>query len=136
MIRKSSSGIGCRIALAVGITVAASPAMASDFGPVNPIKADAKKAELGKRLFFDPRLSGDAAISCSKCHIPEKGFGDGLALSKAYPGSDGFRNTPTLINAAHKAAWFHDGRIGTNLNDVTRGMITETYSMNMDMRLM
>ncbi|MDA1100293.1 MAG: c-type cytochrome [Proteobacteria bacterium] len=100
------------------------------------MKVDAKKAALGKRLFFDPRLSGDAAISCSTCHIPQKGFSDGLALSKAYPGSDGFRNTPTLINAAQKAAWFHDGRIGTNLNDVTRESITETYSMNMDMRLM
>jgi cytochrome c peroxidase len=97
---------------------------------------DAKKAELGKRLFFDKRLSGDAALSCATCHMPEKGFADGLALSKAYPGSDGFRNTPTLINAAQKAAWFHDGRLGTNLNDVTREMITETYLMNMDMRLM
>jgi cytochrome c peroxidase len=59
-----------------------------------------------------------------------------LALSKAYPGSDGFRNTPSLINTAHKAAWFHDGRLGTNLNDVTRESLTETYVMNMDMRLM
>jgi len=103
---------------------------------VKPMQVDAKKAELGKRLFFDPRLSGDAAISCAKCHIPAKGFADGLALSKADHGSDGFRNTPTLINTAHKAAWFHDGRIGTNLNDVTRESITETYNMNMDMRLM
>jgi cytochrome c peroxidase len=68
--------------------------------------------------------------------MPEKGFADGLALSKAYPGSEGFRNTPTVINAAHKKAWFHDGRLGTNLNDVTREMLTETYLMNMDMRLM
>lgn len=97
---------------------------------------DAAKAALGKRLFFDPRLSGDVAISCSTCHNPEKGFADGLPLAEAYPGSDGFRNAPTLINAAQKAAWFHDGRIGTNLNDVTRESITETYSMNMDMRLM
>jgi len=122
--------------LAVGFAVAASPVLADDFGPVKQMEVDAKKAELGKRLFFDPRLSGDAAISCSKCHVPEKGFADGLALAKAYPGSDGFRNTPTLINTAQKAAWFHDGRIGTNLNDVTRESITETYSMNMDMRLM
>jgi cytochrome c peroxidase len=136
MNRKASSGIGWRIALALVVTIAASPVLAGDFGPVKPMTVDAKKALLGKRLFFDPRLSGDAAISCSKCHIPEKGFADGLALSKAYPGSDGFRNTPTLINTAHKAAWFHDGRIGTNLNDVTRELITETYSMNMDMRLM
>lgn len=112
------------------------PGLAQEFGPVPKIEVNAAKAELGKRLFFDARLSGDAAISCSTCHNPEKGFADGLQLAKAYPGSDGFRNTPTLINAAHKAAWFHDGRIGTNLNDVTRESITETYSMNMDMRLM
>ena len=113
-----------------------SASIADQFGPVKAMKIDAKKAALGRRLFFDKRLSGDAAISCSNCHIPEKGFGDGLALSKAYPGSEGFRNTPGLINTAAKAAWFHDGRIGTNLNDVTRESITETYFMNMDMRLM
>ena len=121
------------VAIAAGI---ASQSLAQEFGPVPSAEVDAAKAALGKRLFFDARLSGDAAISCSTCHIPEKGFSDGLPLAKAYPGSDGFRNTPTLINASLKAAWFHDGRIGTNLNDVTRESITETYSMNMDMRLM
>jgi cytochrome c peroxidase len=117
---------------------ATSVARADDgFGPVEPMKVDAKKAELGKRLFFDVKLSGDSAISCATCHNPEKGYSDGLALSKAYPGSEHFRNTPTLINTAHKkGGWFHDGRLGTNLNDVTREMITETYLMNMDMRLM
>ncbi len=105
-------------------------------GPIDKIKVDAKKAELGKRLFFDKRLSGDAAISCATCHQPDKAFSDGLALSKAYPGSKGFRNTPTLMNTAVRKNWFHDGRLGTNLNDVTREMITEDYIMNMDMRLM
>ena len=109
---------------------------AQGFGPVPSLDVRAPAVELGKRLFFDKRLSGDAALSCASCHVPEKGFADGLTLSKAYPGSKGFRNTPTLINSAQKAAWFHDGRIGTNLNDVTREMITETYLMNMDMRLM
>jgi cytochrome c peroxidase len=127
------------IAVSVGLSpVLSSAALAAEtqFGPVKAAKVNAKKAALGKRLFFDQRLSGDAAISCATCHIPEKGFSDGLALSKAYPGSDGFRNTPSLINTGQRAAWFHDGRIGTNLNDVTREMITETYLMNMDMRLM
>lgn len=136
MSRKVLSKFTWGITILIGAVVAALPVLAADFGPVKPMKADAKKAALGKRLFFDPRLSGDAAISCASCHIPSKGFGDGLPLAKAYPGSDGFRNTPTLINTAQKAAWFHDGRIGTNLNDVTRESITETYSMNMDMRLM
>ena len=105
-------------------------------GPIAKIKVNAKKAALGKRLFFDPKLSGDSAISCSTCHQPDKAFTDGLALSKAYPGSKGFRNTPTLMNTATKKNWFHDSRIGTNLNDVTRENITEDYIMNMDMRIM
>ncbi len=127
------------LVVAWGITVAIAPSVpraAENFGPVAPIKFDAKKAELGKRLFYDVRLSGDAAISCATCHNPEKGFADGLPLSKAYPGSEGFRNSPTLINTAAKNIWHHDGRQGTNLNDVTREMITETWLMNMDMRIM
>ena len=139
-VHKFGMGLAALACLTGGFAVSAGmsgPARAAEeFGPVKPIKVDPKKAALGKRLFFDPRVSGDAAISCSSCHNPAKGFSDGLALSKAYPGSEGFRNTPTLINTAYKKAWFHDGRLGTNLNDVTREMITETYLMNMDMRLM
>ncbi len=93
-------------------------------------------AELGKQLFFDPRLSGDAELSCATCHQPQHGFSDGLALSKAYTGMKGFRNSPTLINTVYREAWMHDGRLGTNLNDVTREMLTESWLMNMDMRLM
>jgi len=129
---------GLMLAGVVGLAaaLAGDPASAQDFGPVPAVEFDPAKAALGRRLFFDPRLSGDAAISCATCHNPEKGFADGLALSKAYPGSDGFRNTPTLINTTLKGAWFHDGRLGTDLNDVTREMITETYLMNMDMQIM
>ncbi len=110
--------------------------VAQDFGPVAAPEVNPARAELGKRLFFDKRLSGDAALSCSSCHQPDKAFTDGLALSEAYPGSKGFRNTPTLMNTALRANWFHDSRIGTNLNDVTRENLTEDYIMNMDMRLM
>lgn len=122
----------------VGSTMLSGVVMAADngHGPVKQIKVHAKKAALGKRLFFDVKLSGDSAISCATCHQPDKAFTDGLALSKAYPGSKGFRNTPTLMNTAIRKNWFHDGRIGTNLNDVTREMITEDYIMNMDMRMM
>lgn len=139
MMKQHTARIGflCAVSvLAMSTTLLSEPAMAADPGPVPSIDVDAKKAALGKRLFFDPRLSGDAELSCASCHDPEKGFTDGEALSAAYAGSDGFRNVPTLINTAHKAAWFHDGRVGTNLNDITRESITETYMMNMDMRLM
>ncbi len=134
---RTPSGRALVAGLALAVLAGGGSAVrAADFGPVEAVKFNAKKAVLGKRLFFDKRLSGDSSMSCSTCHIPEKGFSDGLALSKAYPGSEGFRNTPTLINTAKRAAWFHDGRIGTNLNDVTRESLTEDYIMNMDMRLM
>ncbi len=100
------------------------------------LKINKAKAELGKRLFFDRRLSGDAAISCATCHNPEKGFATDQALSFGYPGNGHFRNSIGLINVAHKKTWLHDGRLGTNLNDVTREMLTEDYIMNMDMRIM
>ncbi len=98
--------------------------------------ATSARAELGKRLFYDERLSGDVNFACATCHRPDKAFTDGKALSAAYTGAAHFRNTPTLANVGRRAAWMHDGRLGTNLNDVVRGMITETYLMNMDMRLM
>ncbi len=133
---RSSRLLRAGVAAAIGMLAALTTAQGEELGPVPQIETEAARVELGKRLFFDRRLSGDAAISCASCHIPERGFSDGLPLSAAYPGSLGFRNTPTLINSAHRAAWFHDGRLGTNLNDVTREMITEDYLMNMDMRLM
>jgi len=105
-------------------------------GALPELEIDQAKALLGKRLFFDPRLSGDAAISCATCHTPEHGFSSNRGLSEGYPGNGHFRNVPTMINTVHKTTWFHDGRIGTSLNDVTREMITEDYIMNMDMRLM
>jgi len=124
------------IFVGMGLALGAQAAKYPDIGPLPALKINEKKAELGKRLFFDPRLSGDAAISCATCHKPKNGFADGLALSKGYPGNKHFRNSPTLINVAHKKVWLHDGRIGTNLNDMTREMLTEDYIMNMDMRIM
>ena len=112
------------------------PALAQDMTPEPPLGVDAAKAELGKRLFYDVRLSGDTTLACASCHQPENAFTDGEALSAAYTGSAHFRNTPTLANSGFRDAWMHDGRLGTNLNDVAREMITETYLMNMDMRVM
>ncbi len=124
-------------ALGMGLILTNPLAVAGDdIGPLPTLKVNKARAELGKRLFFDKRLSGDAAISCGTCHKPEHGFANPDALSEGYPGNKHFRNAPSVINAAHKTVWMHDGRIGTNLNDVTRGMITEDYIMNMDMRIM
>lgn len=122
--------------LALGVAFSAHAESIPEVGALPELKIKSSRAALGKRLFYDPRLSGDAAISCASCHDPKFGFSDGKPLSDGYPGNLHFRNTPTLINAAHKKVWLHDGRLGTNLNDVTREMLTEDYIMNMDMRLM
>lgn len=125
------------LALAVSFTlIGVSRADSGTAGALPELEINAAKAELGKRLFFDKRLSGDAAISCATCHMPENGYSTNEALSPGYPGNGHFRNSIGLINAAHKKTWLHDGRLGTNLNDVTREMITEDYIMNMDMRIM
>ena len=111
-------------------------AVAQDVTPDPAIEVNAARAELGKRMFYDTRLSGDTSLSCSSCHQPDKAFTDGKPLSDAYTGALHFRNSPTLANVGFRDAWLHDGRLGTNLNDVAREMITETYLMNMDMRIM
>ena len=122
--------------LGLGVAMSADAGKYPDIGPLPDLKINKAKAELGKRLFFDRRISGDAGIACSDCHKPENGYAHPDALSPGYPGNGHFRNSISLINVAHKKVWNHDGRIGTNLNDMTREMLTEDYTMNMDMRIM
>ena len=62
-------------------------------------------SELGKRMFYDTRLSGDTTLACASCHQPDKAFTDGEALSDAYTGAAHFRNTPTLANVGYRKAW-------------------------------
>ena len=78
---------------------------------VNPQTPE--KIELGKKLFFDRRLSGDGTTSCATCHIPELGFADGQDISMSYPTTRNWRNSPTLINVAFQKQLFHDGRAET-----------------------
>jgi cytochrome c peroxidase len=75
-------------------------------------------AALGKRLFFDARLSGDEKISCSSCHQPDQAFTDRLPVAKGVEGKFGTRNTPSLLNVAGAAPFFWDGRRPTLENQV------------------
>jgi cytochrome c peroxidase len=72
-----------------------------------------EKIELGKKLFFDRRLSGDGTMSCATCHNPELAFTDGLDISLSYPTTKNWRNSPTLVNVAYRKYLFHDGRAQT-----------------------
>ncbi len=69
-----------------------------------------EQAELGKKLFYDPLLSGNNSRSCATCHNPSLGFSDGLQKGLAMDGNSLGRNTPTLLNVIYQKAFFHDGR--------------------------
>lgn len=66
--------------------------------------------QLGKKLFFDPRLSADGKISCASCHRPEKAFTNGQRVAAGVFGKTGDRNVPTLITRAGTKMQFWDGR--------------------------
>lgn len=77
----------------------------------NPMTA--AKVELGRKLFFDARLSADGKVSCASCHDPKLGFADGKTVAEGIGGKIGTRNSPTLLNAMFTPNQFWDGRAGT-----------------------
>lgn len=116
----------------------AEPADPPDLQPLPDYKPPEKPdmVELGKHLFFDKRISGDWGVSCSTCHDPAKGWGDGQALSVGYPSMLYFRNSPTLLNSKYRNRFMWDGRLeGKDMGTLVRDMVTETHTMNMDGRL-
>lgn len=109
-----------------------------EIGPLPSLKApNPDQVALGKLLFFDVRLSGDASMSCATCHQPENAWTDARDLSAAYPGSKYFRNTQTILNMAYDRYFYWDGRLsGKDAATEVRDKITETHFMNLDGRLM
>jgi len=78
-----------------------------------PIPADNKqsaaKVELGKLLFFDPRLGGDASVACGTCHEPSQGWAFAEDISRGYPGTVHWRNSQTIVNSAYYGKLFWAG---------------------------
>jgi cytochrome c peroxidase len=120
MKRKHENALFCSmITLMVYAVFASGTSFAGKLEPVTVVPVPAanpqtpEKIELGKKLFFDRRLSGDGTMSCSTCHDPEKGYSDDLAISLSYPTTRNWRNSPTLINVGFQKFLFHDGRAHT-----------------------
>ena len=67
--------------------------------------------ELGRMLFYDPRLSSDGRVSCSSCHQQERAFTDGQALAVGVAGRRSPRNSPTLQNLAWHRSFMADGGV-------------------------
>ncbi len=90
----------------------------------------AAEVELGKLLFFDPRLSLNNNLSCAGCHNPDLGFGDGLALSRGTDGELLPRHTSSLYNLAWGSVFFWDGR-ATSLEEQALMPISAVQEMNL-----
>jgi cytochrome c peroxidase len=86
------------------------------------------KADLGKLLFFDPRLSADGTVSCASCHSPAHAFSEPNEVSIGIHGQRGRRNAPAILNAAYDMQFFWDGRAGT-LEEQSGGPIRNPVEM-------
>lgn len=87
---------------------------AADKEPIQPITAakiaNPAMVELGKKLFFDPRLSRSGFISCNSCHNLSMGGTDNIKTSIGHNWQRGPINSPTVLNSSMNVAQFWDGR--------------------------
>jgi cytochrome c peroxidase len=113
----------------------------ADIGPLPPVPVPEdnpltpEKVALGRRLFFDARLSADGSLACVSCHLPDQGWTTNTPLSPAYPTHMERRNSQTLINVAYNQALLWDGRAGT-LEKQALGPIQNPLHMNQNLDLL
>ena len=88
------------------------------------------KIELGKMLYFDPRLSSNGTVSCFSCHNVMEGGDDHRPTSIGVHGQAGGRNAPTVWNAAYHTVQFWDGR-AASLEDQAKGPPANPIEMGM-----
>ena len=110
-------GIAAISTLSICMSAYAASVRPAPLGPLPPpsIPKDnpntPEKIELGKKLFWDGRLSGDGSSPCVVCHLPQLGWGDKLAISRGYPGTKHWRNSQTILNSAYYNKLFWDGSV-------------------------
>lgn len=91
-----------------------------------------ERIELGKMLYFDPRLSGSNWISCASCHNPSLGWSDGLKTAIGHGFGVLSRNSPTIVNSAYSPLQFWDGR-AESLEEQALGPIQSPGEMNQNL---
>lgn len=89
-----------------------------------------EKASLGKKLFFDTRLSAANLLSCASCHNPAYGWGDGQPRGVGHGMKTLARRSPSIINAAYGHIFMWDGRAGS-LEEQALGPIQADVEMNL-----
>lgn len=90
-----------------------------------------EKAELGRLLYFDKRLSSDGTISCASCHEVDKAFTDHSPVSVGIGNQKGGRSAPTVINRAYSTEQFWDGR-APSLEEQVKGPLANPLEMTIE----
>ena len=128
--------------LALAAVLAGAPAVAGDLTvplpahvlpPLSPDSSGpltTEKAELGKKLYFERKLSADDSVSCATCHDPRHGFAEPRPVSIGVGGKQGVRNAPSAFDAAFLGTQFWDGRVPT-LEEQATGPIVNPVEMAM-----
>lgn len=101
------------------------PALPAD----NPLTAEG--VSLGRKLFHDPRLSGNGRQSCASCHYPARAFSDRVAFSRGADGQPGARNAQPLVNLAWQSAYAWDGS-QPRVRDQALAAMTNPIEMHAD----
>lgn len=88
------------------------------------------KVALGRRLFFEKRLSRDGRVACASCHKPAHGFADDRSVSIGVAGRTGRRNAPSLLNRAYARTLFWDGRAASLEEQALAPMVNDAELAN------
>lgn len=131
-MKKRTLGLAIGVALSLG--VAATQAASVRDEPIKPIEPakinNPAKVELGKQLYFDPRLSMSGIISCNTCHNLSFGGVDNLKTAIGHKWRPGPVNSPTVFNSSLAIAQFWDGR-AADLKEQAAGPIQADVEMAM-----
>lgn len=123
------SRIACAAALALALTPLAHANKNEPIKPIQPAKVtNPALVELGKKLYFDPRLSKSGFISCNSCHNLSRGGSDNLKTSIGHNWQEGPINSPTVLNSSLNVAQFWDGR-AADLKEQAGGPIANPGEM-------
>ncbi|MFG0261311.1 MAG: cytochrome-c peroxidase, partial [Novipirellula sp. JB048] len=112
-----------KVKLPVGLDAASANIVIPEDNPMTRAKI-----ELGRQLFFDPRLSSDFTVSCASCHDPDQGYAANTQFGVGVRQQEGNRNSPVTYNRIVSKAQFWDGR-AESLEDQAVGPIENPIEM-------
>ncbi len=122
-----------KIVLLMMVSVMIGWSAGNDIVPIPvEIEYDRQKAHVGKKLFFDPRLSKDGTVACVNCHILPGSGADAAEVSTGVGGAQGVFNSPTVLNAVLNVSQFWDGR-AANLEEQVHGPVSNPFEMGISM---